>query len=151
MKLTCHTLLIAIICISMNLLISFNSIADDTDKWVKCGTTNEAMIYYDKSSISKHDNLATVSTKHIYYNIKDAIRAWCGKKTENCKYKNLQYLLVLNEYDCSAKTSFVKSYSLCDKAGLVLGTFNNDNDTRNAISPNSIDERVYDVVCGKNR
>jgi len=112
--------------------------------WKQVGSTNSAIFYYD--------------TKEITYPSKDIVKvltkwAYTEKGIKNAKeifgenYKNLSYSIKSYEINCKDKTSRILSITDYNKDGSVIPSNSKTNAEWSSISPESVLESLYKMVC----
>jgi hypothetical protein len=117
----------------------------DSQKWVFFADN----CYYNKN-FTKSSNILSVWT---YITVTDDFR----KETiqdikkddfnKSIRYKNYDYIVSLNEFDCTKKRFRMKEFMDCDYDGNILEHITTDNNNWENITPGSSFDKLYEKVC----
>ena len=112
--------------------------------WKQVRSTNSATLYYDTEEITHPTkDIVKVLTKWAYTEkgIKNA------KEIFGENYKNLSYSIKSYEINCKDKTSRILSITDYNKDGSVIPSNSKTNAEWSRISPESVLESLYKMVC----
>src|SRR4030042_2331627 len=112
--------------------------------WKQVRSTGSATLYYDTEEITHPSkDIVKVLTKWVYTEkgIKNAQEMF-GKN-----YKNLSYSIKSYEINCKDKTSRILSITDYNKDGSVIPSNSKTNAEWSSISPESVLESLYNMVC----
>src|SRR4030042_4055278 len=112
--------------------------------WKQVRSTGSATLYYDTEEITHPSkDIVKVLTKWAYTEkgIKNA------KEVFGDKYKNLSYSIKSYEINCKDKTSHILSITDYNKDGTVISSERKTNAEWSRISPESVLESLYKMVC----
>ncbi len=112
--------------------------------WKQVRSTGSAIVYYDTKEITHaSQDIVKVSTKWAYTEkgIKNA------KEVFGKNYENLSYSIKSYEINCKDKTSRISSITDYNKDGTVISSDSKTNAEWSRISPESVLESLYKMVC----
>jgi hypothetical protein len=113
-------------------------------EWKQVRSTGSAILYYDTEEIAyPSKDIVKVSTKWVYTEkgIKNA------KEIFGENYENLSYSIKSYEMNCKDKTSRIVSITDYNKDGSVIPSDSKTNAEWSRISPESVLESLYKMVC----
>jgi hypothetical protein len=112
--------------------------------WKQVRSTGSATLYYDTEEITHPSkDIVKVLTKWVY--TEKGIRN--AKEIFGEKYENLSYSIKSYEIKCTDRTSRILSITDYNKDGTVISSDSKTNPEWSHISPESVLETLYKMVC----
>jgi Surface-adhesin protein E len=112
--------------------------------WKAFSSVDTGMLFYNTESVVRlSSNSVRVVVKLIHN--KKGVNDWVEKYGK--KFENLDYSLLLNEFDCPERKMRCLSMHLYSKDGNIIDSENYDNPSWHFVNPESGVERLYKAVC----
>jgi len=111
--------------------------------WKYIEETYAGKFFYDGDSIRSSKDIVRVWIKVLY--TEKGVNYMASLLGE--KYKTLSYAILLFEYHCGDKEKCIVPIVCYSKDGKVLTSADDQNPNWNFISPDSIDEALYKIIC----
>ncbi len=101
---------------------------------------HSGMFLYDAESITRPSkNIVSVWTKLLHS--KEVVKEY-GEE-----YKNLNYSLILHEFDCQERKMRLLSIHFYSEGGITTKYFDHDKPDWHSFGPEGAEEALYKVVC----
>jgi len=140
MKSLSHKLGVSLIVIGL-LIFAYAEVWGQAWKYIE--ETYSGGYFYDADRIRRSEDIVTVWMKVLYTEKGvNYMVSLLGKK-----YKTLSYAIFLFEYHCRDKKKRIVPIVCYSKDGKVIISDDDQNPNWNSISPDSIDEALYKILC----
>jgi hypothetical protein len=130
----------------LGFIIFFLSMEAQAVDWKLCGTTVKGdSLYYEPQSIkwvAKDIVQVWEKTSYSEKRVPDAIRKL------GPAYNELSYAIALGEFNCIEKKCRTLSLSYYNQYGVVIGSFTYDSPSWSFTVPGSMNEALFNIVCG---